>query len=133
MSNIKIELNKSFFKSSPRNPLDIPTKKLDKPLETGYEVYEWLKRNCFLTSRYAFRGRPRGKGWWDSMPLTKAERIALYIDEKPSYIIKLRQEHLRQKELQEIQDYLDELNKAMQYYESNHNQKINVKSRSNNK
>ena len=79
---INVKTNATKFKSAPRNPLDIPTGPLDKPLTTGYEVFEWLKANAFLTTRYQFRGRARGKDWYDSKPLNEAERIALYIDEK---------------------------------------------------
>ena len=58
---INVKTNAKKFKIAPRNPLDIPTGPLDKPLTNGYEVYEWLKANAFLTTRYQFRGRPRGK------------------------------------------------------------------------
>ena len=41
---INVKTNATKFKSAPRNPLDIPTGPLDKPLTTGYEVFEWLKK-----------------------------------------------------------------------------------------
>ena len=49
--NVKTNATETL-KAAPRNPLDIPTGPLDKPLTTGYEVFEWLKKNAFLTTRY---------------------------------------------------------------------------------
>ena len=119
-----LELPQTNFKAAPRNPLDIPTGPLDKPLTTGYEVFEWLKANAFLTTRYQFRGRARGKDWYDSKPLNESERIALYIDEKPDYDSKLKAEHDRLSDLQDIQDNMYNLSHSIRSYENIHGDEV---------
>lgn len=121
---INVKTNAKKFKSAPRNPLDIPTGPLDKPLTTGYEVFEWLKANAFLTTRYKFRGRARGPEWFDSKPLNEAERIALYIDEKPDYDSKVKAEHERLSDLQDIQDNMCNLSHSIRSYENIHGDEI---------
>lgn len=130
MKKVSIEIDRSSIKHAPRNPLDIPTGKLEKPLETGYEVYLWLKQNCFLTKRYAFRGRARGKGWYDSMPLDTAERIALYMDEKPQYHRDISIERDRLEQLKDIEDNIADLNQSINTYEQSHKKTVNIKTRS---
>lgn len=112
---------------SPRNPLDIPTKEIYPPLTSGYEVYTWLKSNCFLTERYKFRGRARGKGWYDSMPLNTAERIALYIDEKDDYQSKVIEQHKRCKAIDNIQQLVSELNRQVDKYEEIYDDRVHIK------
>ena len=121
---INVKTNAKKFKSAPRNPLDIPTGPLDKPLTTGYEVFEWLKANAFLTTRYKFRGRARGVEWYDSKPLNEAERIALYIDEKPDYDSKVKAEHERLSDLQDIQDNMCNLSHSIRSYENIHGDEV---------
>ena len=127
---INMKTNPTTFKGSPRNPLDIPTGPLDKPLTSGYEVYQFIMDKCRLTNRYTFRGRPRGKGWFDSMPLDKAERIALYIDEKADYNNKLMAEHERLNRLREITKEVATLNHLINYYEEDHKETILIETRS---
>jgi len=127
---INLKTNPTAFKGSPRNPLDIPTGPLDKPLTNGYEVYQFIMDKCRLTNRYKFRGRPRGKGWFDSMPLDRAERIALYIDEKSDYNNKLMAEHERLNRIKEITEEVATLNHLINYYEEDHNESIIIETRS---
>tara|TARA_R100001377_G_scaffold77912_1_gene55426 strand:- start:693 stop:1088 length:396 start_codon:yes stop_codon:yes gene_type:complete len=127
---INLKTNPTNFKGSPRNPLDIPTGPLDKPLTNGYEVYQFIMDKCRLTNRYKFRGRPRGKGWFDSMPLDRAERIALYIDEKDDYNNKLMAEHSRLNRLQEIREEVATLNHLINYYEEDLQESIVIETRS---
>jgi len=127
---IDMKTNPTNFKGAPRNPLDIPTGPLDKPLTTGYEVCQWLKANAFLTTRYKFRYRARGKGWYDSMPLDKAERLALYIDEKSDYDNKVKAEHSRLNRLQEIREEVSTLNHLINEYEEDLQESIVLKTRS---
>mgnify|MGYP003119241715 FL=1 len=121
---INVKTNATKFKSAPRNPLDIPTGPLDKPLTTGYEVFEWLKANAFLTTRYKFRGRARGVEWYDSKPLNEAERIALYIDEKPDYDSKMKAEHDRLSALQCVKDNIEDLSSLIRSYETIHGDEV---------
>ena len=121
---IERRTNTKEFKNAPRNPLDIPTGPLDKHLTTGYEVFKWLKANAFLTTRYQFRGRARGKDWYDSKPLNESERIALYIDEKPDYDSKLKAEHDRLSDLQDIQDNMQNLRDSIRSYETVHGDEV---------
>lgn len=121
---IDIKNNTRNFKAAPRNPLDIPTGPLDKPLTTGYEVCQWLKKNAFLTTRYSFRYRARGKGWYDSMPLQSAERLALYIDEKPDYDSKMKAEYDRLSDLRDIQDNIQNLHDSIRSYENIHGDEV---------
>jgi hypothetical protein len=100
---INVKTNATKFKSAPRNPLDIPTGPLDKPLTTGYEVFEWLKANAFLTTRYQFRGRARGKDWYDS---------------------KMKAEHERLSDLQDIQDNMCNLSHSIRSYENIHGDEV---------
>ena len=127
---INLKTNPTAFKGSPRNPLDIPTGPLVKPLTNGYEVYQFIMDKCRLTNRYKFRGRPRGKGWFDSMPLDRAERIALYIDEKSDYNNKLMAEHERLNRIKEITEEVATLNHLINYYEEDHNESIIIETRS---
>ena len=127
---IDMKNNPTNFKGAPRNPLDIPTGPLDKPLTNGYEVYQFIMDKCRLTNRYQFRGRPRGKGWFDSMPLHRAERIALYIDEKADYNNKLMAEHARLNRLQEIREEVSTLNHLINEYEEDLQESIVLKTRS---
>ena len=124
---IERRTNTKEFKTAPRNPLDIPTGQLDKPLTNGYEVYQFIMEKCRLTARYKFRGRPRGKGWYDSMPLEDAERIALYIDEKPDYSSKVKAERDRLGDLQEVKDTFNNFNNAVSYYENVHGEEIDIR------
>jgi len=124
-----LELPQTNFKAAPRNPLDIPTGPLDKPLTNGYEVYEWLKANTFLTTRYKFRGRPRGKEWHDSKPLNEAERIALYIDEKDDYNRKMEAERDRLEHIQNVKDNFYNLNSSISSFETIYEEEVIVKTK----
>ena len=128
-TKLTLELPQSNFKTAPRNPLDIPTGPLDKPLTTGYEVFEWLKKNTFLTTRYKFRGRARGKGWYDSMPLDTAERLALYIDEKDDYNRKMEAERDRLEHIQNVKDDFYNLNSSISSFETIYEEEVIVKTK----
>tara|TARA_R100000656_G_C3932185_1_gene125047 strand:- start:433 stop:828 length:396 start_codon:yes stop_codon:yes gene_type:complete len=124
-----LELPQTNFKAAPRNPLDIPTGPLDKPLTTGYEVCQWLKKNAFLTTRYRFRYRARGKGWHDSMPLDTAERLALYIDEKDDYNRKMEAERDRLEHIQNVKDDFYNLNSSISSFETIYEEEVIVKTK----
>ena len=51
---------KNKFKHIRTNIFDIPTEKLEKPLTSGREVFEFLLQHA-NKERYAFKGRGRGR------------------------------------------------------------------------
>ena len=77
---INVKTNATKFKSAPRNPLDIPTGPLDKPLTTGYE--------------------------------------------KSDYDSKMKAEHDRLSDLQDIQDNMYNLSHSIRSYENIHGDEV---------
>ena len=64
------------------------------------------------------------------MPLDKAERLALYIDEKSDYDNKVKAEHARLNRLQEIREEVSTLNHLINEYEEDLQESIVLKTRS---